>query len=320
MNYNKKKFLILTLVLLLLFCSERDKITEPSDNNDNYRYTIINGPINGQLTIANSPYLITDELIIDSLSTLQIEPGVILHFSDSANMLIKGSLRAIGTKDDFIQISAQTNIWKGIKFSNSDNNSIFQFVIIENILLSAQDSTEFGAIEINTSSVTLKNCIIRNNQGDNGAGVASINSNILISNCIFRENVGLVFGGGLMLYQSNSTIINNTFYDNFCTNCGAAIALISPANEIIQNNILFNNFSQTGCEQLYFNAQDSLMVLIDYNFISLSSPDPMFFSAEDLKLQTNSPCIDAGNPDPSYNDPDGSRNDQGAFGGPDGDW
>ncbi|HEX9973656.1 MAG TPA: T9SS type A sorting domain-containing protein, partial [bacterium] len=29
-----------------------------------------------------------------------------------------------------------------------------------------------------------------------------------------------------------------------------------------------------------------------------------------------SPCIDAGNPDPAYNDLDGSRNDMGAFGGP----
>lgn len=32
---------------------------------------------------------------------------------------------------------------------------------------------------------------------------------------------------------------------------------------------------------------------------------------------TNSPCINAGNPAPFYNDPDGSRNDMGAYGGPD---
>ncbi|NQV18523.1 MAG: T9SS type A sorting domain-containing protein, partial [Armatimonadetes bacterium] len=35
-------------------------------------------------------------------------------------------------------------------------------------------------------------------------------------------------------------------------------------------------------------------------------------------LLEGSPCIDAGDPDPVYNDPDGSRNDMGAYGGPNG--
>ncbi|MFH2034774.1 MAG: dockerin type I repeat-containing protein [Candidatus Zixiibacteriota bacterium] len=34
---------------------------------------------------------------------------------------------------------------------------------------------------------------------------------------------------------------------------------------------------------------------------------------KDFRLTNNSPCIDAGNPNPSYNDPDGSRNDIGAI-------
>jgi len=36
----------------------------------------------------------------------------------------------------------------------------------------------------------------------------------------------------------------------------------------------------------------------------------------DWSLQEGSPCIDAGDPDPIYNDPDGTRNDMGAYGGP----
>ena len=35
----------------------------------------------------------------------------------------------------------------------------------------------------------------------------------------------------------------------------------------------------------------------------------------DNTLKPNSPCIDAGPPDPQYNDRDGSRNDIGMFGG-----
>lgn len=42
--------------------------------------------------------------------------------------------------------------------------------------------------------------------------------------------------------------------------------------------------------------------------------DPQFTGpvSHDYSLQDSSPCIDAGDPDPAYNDPDGSRNDVGA--------
>ena len=45
------------------------------------------------------------------------------------------------------------------------------------------------------------------------------------------------------------------------------------------------------------------------------SSDPLFVDPEheDYHLQQGSPCINAGHPDPSFNDPDGSRADMGAF-------
>ena len=50
--------------------------------------------------------------------------------------------------------------------------------------------------------------------------------------------------------------------------------------------------------------------------------DPLFFDPEnnDFHLQEGSPCNDAGNPAPEYNNADGSRNDMGAYGGPKGGW
>jgi hypothetical protein len=48
--------------------------------------------------------------------------------------------------------------------------------------------------------------------------------------------------------------------------------------------------------------------------------NPMFIGNGDYHLQVGSPCIDTGNPGVQYNDADGSRNDMGAYGGPNGDW
>ncbi len=312
------KLIPIIFIIVLFSCTKRGEVTNPVDDDKNY-YTEINGTISGSLTISDSPYLVIEEITIDSLNSLIVEPGVIIHFTDSSKFVIKGRLTAIGDKNNFIQFSAQTDTWKGIRFSSSVN-SIMQFVMIEKVVLSKQDSTDFGAIEIDNSTVTIKNCIVRENEGENGGGIASVKSNVIIKNNIFRENSGLVFGGGLMLFQSNSEVINNTFYNNYCTNCGSAIALVSPLNENIQNNIMFNNLSQTGCSQFYYKFNDSLNYNIEYNFVSQNYPDPLFTSDVDLRLSVNSTCIDAGNPDLIYNDTDGTRNDQGTFGGTDGNW
>ena len=62
----------------------------------------------------------------------------------------------------------------------------------------------------------------------------------------------------------------------------------------------------------------------DRNYVGLSpgvgdiSTSPLFVDSlrSDFHLQPGSPCVNTGNPDPAYNDLDGSRNDMGAFGGP----
>ena len=314
-----KPIQFILLLLLFISCSERGKVVNPNESNDPY-YTEISGNINGTLSASNSPYLVTDEIIVGSSDELQIEPGVTLHFTDSSNMLIMGKLVAVGTKDDLITFSAQNNLWKGISFSYSNQSSIIQFAIIEKVVLSYLDSTDFGALQLNNSNITIKNCIIRDNEAANGGGITVLESDVVITNNIFRENYALVHGAGLLLFQSNSIITNNTFYNNYSVNCGAAISILASANDSIQNNILYKNLSQGICPQFYYSNQDSANYTILFNFDSMNDPDPKFINTEDLRLSPNSPCINNGNPNQTYNDTNGTRNDQGAYGGPDGDW
>ena len=61
---------------------------------------------------------------------------------------------------------------------------------------------------------------------------------------------------------------------------------------------------------------------------NLIGDDPAFQSFTDdgdgtndtLTLDSNSPLIDAGHPNSAYQDPDGSRNDIGPYGGPEATW
>jgi hypothetical protein len=122
--------------------------------------------------------------------------------------------------------------------------------------------------------------------------------------------------------HSTLSIINNVLANNG----GSGIHLIASCNATIKNNIIVNNamFGIVG--------DPSSSAIIDYNdiwnnidnYIEFSagphdiSVDPMFADASggDYHLQLGSPCIDAGDPDPQYSDPDGSRNNMGVFGGP----
>lgn len=315
-------YLILSILLILLFvntCTERDKAVD-SGGDFNSHFTHLQGAISGALIYSDSPFLVINHISIDSSKNLVIDPGVRIYFTDSSRITIRGSITAEGTEEYPIYFTAKNALWKGIKIINSTGQSTFKFCIIDKVFTTEEDSTEYGAMEVDNSSILVQNCIIRDNESENGAGIAVIQSNATISNNIFMNNQVLTFGGAIFNYQSNSRIINNTFYLNYSVNVGSAISLIDPVNDTVLNNIIYNNYSQQNYPQVFTRQQDSLRYSLSYNFISMDSPDPEFISQENLRLQSDSPCIDSGSPESKYNDRDGSRNDQGAYGGPDGNW
>jgi hypothetical protein len=101
-------------------------------------------------------------------------------------------------------------------------------------------------------------------------------------------------------------VSNSIFYDND----GYATALVEDDIEGESGSITWEYSS------FYDNDGDFTGVdgpsADDGNIFS----DPLM--TEDWELESDSPCIDAG--DPNVEDPDGSRSDIGAFGGPDGSW
>ncbi len=125
---------------------------------------------------------------------------------------------------------------------------------------------------------------------------------------------GLTYGSG---GTSPAVIENNTITQS----ANGGISTFSTIPPMFHNNIVaFNDhygihnqpYSQPimAYNNLYGNPGYDIVNCWDLGPGALSV-DPMF--AADLTLLPGSPCIDAGDPDPMYNDPDGSRNDMGAI-------
>jgi parallel beta-helix repeat protein len=159
--------------------------------------------------------------------------------------------------------------------------------------------------------------LIENCSASIGSSIGFYDSAIglLISHNLIRNNSSWgdpEVDGAIFVNGTNCRIFNNTLVGN-----SGGIRMAGGAASIVTNNILISN-ARSGITPS--SAE------VDYNNILGSrsdndpgphgiSIDPKFLSADlgDYRLQVTSPCVDAGNPDPSFNDPDGSRSDMGAF-------
>lgn len=184
---------------------------------------------------------------------------------------------------------------------------------------------------------TIRNNLISDNWG---GGITRCNGTI-VSNVI-TENAAN-HGGGLS--ACNGIIQNNTIAYNsaemWCGGpwmwwpCGTGGGL-HECTGTIRNNIVVNNSANYAGDNLYGCSQPTYSCIegwtaggegnigVDPLFVDPDGPDndPDTYADNDYRLAPGSPCIDAGNPHPAYNDgarPPGlgtERNDMGAYGGP----
>ncbi len=192
-----------------------------------------------------------------------------------------------------------------------------------------------GAIWHRDAVLDVEQSLFLANQATEGGGILLDGGEARISNCIFNSNAG--DGAAISSDLAVLSLVNNTYFDNRASQDQGAVKLTTiPATLEIQNNLFF------GYTEFAFDC-DGTIVGFDYNCLEADSPprdsSPTctlvgtgdiyavnnFYSAiedldpmnDDLHLLVVHPAIDSGNPDMTYNDPDGSRNDIGAFGGPD---
>jgi len=207
-----------------------------------------------------------------------------------------------------------------------------------NITLNSSDYD--GAVYIYGSSSSpriVNNIISMNTKG--GIECYEAGNPRIINNTIFGNtgSGGNLYGYGIRITSSSPDIINNTISDNI----KEGIYISSGTPDSIFNNI----FSLNGGYGIYENGTTIDPGKVWYNLFYANGSglyrdegttdyytagtlntgvaecennidgDPMFVDRinGDYKLRQGSPAIDAGDPSSQFNDPDGSRNDIGAF-------
>ena len=231
-------------------------------------------------------------------------------------------------------------------------------IIISNSVNASSQGNGGGICVLKGTSnkITISNNHISKNnvtgRADDGGGIFVMNNRVAILNNIITENscsgTDHGRGGGISVgYWGNlggdstnmiANIINNSIINNSGT-MGSGIYVNNMDNNII-NNIIWGNSDPLKSQiNIYGSAYEHI---VEYSNIEGGyegegniDADPEFSDTVLCYLtESVSPCIDAGNPEPQYNDmpdPDklnnalfpalgGLQNDMGAYGGPQSKW
>ena len=178
------------------------------------------------------------------------------------------------------------------------------------------------------------------NEASDGAGVAADSSTVTVTNGVLACGDATTDGGGFFAESSIVTFINVLFYDNtsaLSTTNGSAGYIDSSSSGTLWNVIGAGNTTAP----LFYSAGTGTIGYADLsNSGSGGSTGGSWSSSNETAaggqvtgiscdgnwendsaaLATGASGVDAGDPSVSYNDVDGTRNDLGALGGPNGTW
>ncbi|MCB0456140.1 MAG: hypothetical protein R2776_00210 [Flavobacteriaceae bacterium] len=198
-----------------------------------------------------------------------------------------------------------------------------------------------GGIRMGFGQPIITNNIITGNSGGYAGGImiaycggATISNNLISYNLATGSFNG---GGGIYVDWEPVTLENNTIVNNHSGDKGGAL-ITTGTTTIITNCIIYGNTATNSFPQIYkrFSGNANLTYTnIEGGFDGAGNEEgmidenPLFEDMGSFLLSTSSPCVDAGNPDPLYNDIEDpllpgnalfpsrgtTRNDMGVYGG-----
>ncbi len=258
-------------------------------------------------------YRVTEDLEVPAGTTLTIAPGTRLVFAPGRRLVVAGQLLAEGNSVFPVYFFSEDEAgWGGIEFRPSAAGSRCQACYLQNVetggtalRIEAPISFRYGLIRYvpggtaisATVPITLSNLIVDfagtgiRLSGDEAA--ASRITHLTLALC----QDGVV-NAGQTLYLDNSILVH----------CGTAISTQGTGSTEIAYSLLYAN------GQDYATGPDAHLTLGE----GLLSADPAFISFPDnLRLQPDSPAVNAADPKADYSQElgyTGGRADMGAYG------
>ena len=212
----------------------------------------------------------------------------------------------------------QTTAWNGWGAGLAECDGVIERNIIQN---NAAVGGQANCGGLYACHGTIQDNIISYNSSlqQNGTGGGFYYCNGTIQNNVISYNEALF---GTALRNCNGDILNNVIYGNVATEyyCGG----IAYCDGAITGNIVWANDAPEDPQIVHSSTPSYTCIQGGFQGTGNISLEPRFVNPKgnDFRLEDDSPCIDAGNPDPTYNDrclPPGRgkyRNDMGAYGGP----
>ncbi len=190
--------------------------------------------------------------------------------------------------------SIETNFGGGITLRNTSNS------LIRNNVICGNRAAMYGAaLHIGDNDIASQNDTISYNVIYDNYGFAVIRSLGNVQDLQINNNtIWTTDGGDGILHQGNGTLY---LRNNIITHASrfGVYHPIEAGPIVAVYNCTYNN--QTN----YNFTPGSENIFADAAFLDTTN--------KDFNLAYSSPCIDAGDPGPQYNDPDGTRNDMGAL-------
>ena len=201
------------------------------------------------------------------------------------------------------------------------------------------DGAQGGGITCFGGDPLIQNNVVTQNYADYGGGIViDYSGGRVLNNLIVRNTSETSYGGGGFWILGNDAgapilIENNTIVRNTSGARGGALYLWSTV-VTVRNNIVWENTQASGGPVWLAGGATALMTYtnIEGGYTGEGNMDqpPAFADTMSYVLDLASPCIDAGDPDANYNDPEdpaspgealwpargGLRNDMGVYGGP----
>ena len=225
----------------------------------------------GKNYIFNKAHIeIMDPLIIHGDVVLQ--EGTHLSFGPNAYMIIKGSLKSLGSRNLPVTLDAVSKYWKGIYVLNASKRSTLQFTNIKNLTALEDGLLQLtGAITFYKSDVDFKNVTLEDIVSEDALNI--VNSNYLIRNTSINNAASDAFDSDF----SDGLIENSFFYDI------NGDALDFSGSKATIKNVQIKNIGDKGIsagEQSSINIFNSVILNTMYGLVSKDNSIVLLESSE----------------------------------------